>query len=116
MVHSSSSAASRADYEAYLNTLPAHFPTYTCCVCSRQTRGFGNNPQPLMSRTWGSCCDYCNAVVVFIRLMTLTRADCRDEFDAAHWIGLIRNECPDLDTIYAQFGPRIPEPRPVSRD
>ena len=36
--------------------------TFTCGICGRVSKGFGNNPFPLMYA--GKCCDECNTKVV----------------------------------------------------
>ncbi len=35
---------------------------YTCCICEEESKGWGNNPEPLMDDLEGSlkCCDRCN--------------------------------------------------------
>lgn len=36
--------------------------TYICVICGKQKVGYGNNPAPI--KTFGRCCDVCNAKVV----------------------------------------------------
>lgn len=110
MVSSPSGFTSRAAYDAYIASLnlPARFPTFTCSVCHKQSRGYGNNPAPLFDASWGECCDYCNAVVVFLRLM-LIDPNRRQDFIPAQWIYRIIDEDPSLIEIYERFGPR-PQP------
>ncbi len=46
---------------------------FKCCLCDKQAKGWGNNPQPLMS---GKCCDECNTEkVVPARLWHLSKFD-----------------------------------------
>lgn len=37
-----------------------------CCICGRKFKGYGNNPVPL--KTYGRCCDECNALAIKARL------------------------------------------------
>jgi len=48
---------------------------YTCCICEEESRGWGNNPEPLMDDLDGSleCCDRCNDKVVTYRLRQLMK-------------------------------------------
>ena len=41
-------------------------PIYTCCICLKRERGWGNNPYPVMEN--GKCCDKCNTHVILARL------------------------------------------------
>jgi hypothetical protein len=34
--------------------------TFTCCLCSEQKTGWGNNPSPLNDEDDARCCDSCN--------------------------------------------------------
>lgn len=36
--------------------------TYRCCICGKETEGYGNDPWPV--RDWGQCCDGCNRTAV----------------------------------------------------
>jgi hypothetical protein len=36
-----------------------------CCICKEEFEGYGNNAEPLMK---GTCCGYCNILVVAERL------------------------------------------------
>ena len=46
---------------------------FKCCLCDKQSKGWGNNPQPLMG---GKCCDECNmSKVIPARLMGFAKAD-----------------------------------------
>lgn len=46
---------------------------FKCCLCDKQAKGWGNNPQPLMG---GKCCDDCNmSKVIPARLIGFTKAD-----------------------------------------
>lgn len=35
---------------------------FTCCICGKRCKGFGNNPWPVKEE--GDCCNDCNATVV----------------------------------------------------
>ncbi len=44
-------------------------PEYTCCICGKKCRGYGNNPEPVVKVTeqnWETmrCCDKCNREIV----------------------------------------------------
>ena len=46
---------------------------FKCCLCDKQAKGWGNNPQPLMS---GKCCDECNTdKVIPARMWGFVKAD-----------------------------------------
>ena len=32
--------------------------TKKCCICKKEFKGYGNNPEPI--KTKGVCCDECN--------------------------------------------------------
>jgi len=36
---------------------------YKCCICGKEERGYGNNPDPVDSHE-KKCCDDCNDTVV----------------------------------------------------
>ena len=36
--------------------------TFTCCICGKETEGYGNNPHPVKDD--GECCDECNVKVI----------------------------------------------------
>lgn len=40
---------------------------YTCCLCHKKHRGYGNNPYPLITREDARACDDCNLKVVKFR-------------------------------------------------
>ena len=42
---------------------------YTCCICGRISKGFGNNPWPIKNK--GVCCDKRNLLVVNERIELL---------------------------------------------
>lgn len=42
---------------------------FTCCICHRLSKGFGNNPYPICES--GLCCDECNEKVVVARLLDM---------------------------------------------
>jgi hypothetical protein len=50
--------------EGYLSRRGAHY--FTCCMCKKLSRGWGNNPEPVKSK--GRCCDDCNNTVIMERL------------------------------------------------
>lgn len=31
-----------------------------CCLCGKEFKGYGNNPEPIKSSKTGKCCDKCN--------------------------------------------------------
>lgn len=35
---------------------------FKCCLCDREFKGHGHNPQPIKSE--GECCNYCNTMKV----------------------------------------------------
>ena len=39
---------------------------FTCPICGKTFRGFGNNPKPVAE---GRCCNDCNSVVIQMRMM-----------------------------------------------
>ena len=39
---------------------------YTCCICGKKCKGFGNNPFPI--KIEGRCCDDCNMIVIAARI------------------------------------------------
>lgn len=41
---------------------------FTCCICKKETIGYGNNAQPIMQ---GECCDTCNENVITERIRRL---------------------------------------------
>lgn len=41
--------------------------TFTCCICGKKTKGYGNNPYPIKES--GRCCDSCNNDVIFARIV-----------------------------------------------
>jgi len=50
---------------------------FKCCLCGKDTKGFGNNPDPLPSlNDSDECCDECNATkVIPARLSALLMMD-----------------------------------------
>ena len=42
---------------------------YTCCICGKNYRGYGNNPYPLEKT--GRCCDSCNNKVIEARFSNI---------------------------------------------
>ena len=36
--------------------------TFKCCICHKETEGYGNNPSPY--KFSGRCCDKCNVTYV----------------------------------------------------
>ena len=34
--------------------------TFTCCICGKETTGYGNNPAPVIDLPDSRCCDDCN--------------------------------------------------------
>lgn len=49
--------AVQKDLEEYKNR-----QFFKCCICGRESKGFGNNPVPISYS--GICCDECNSKVV----------------------------------------------------
>ena len=41
-------------------------PIYTCCICHKRERGWGNNSYPIIEN--GKCCNKCNTLVILARL------------------------------------------------
>ena len=39
---------------------------FTCCLCCKTGKGFGNNPFPVANE--GKCCDSCNITVIRARI------------------------------------------------
>ena len=56
---------------ANLSNQRRELPTYRCCICGEEHRGFGNNPYPL--RDNGRCCDRCNGLVIVERIRRMER-------------------------------------------
>ena len=52
----------RTDPVAYEAKMAAEMPENVCCFCRVAFRGYGNNPQPLL--TEGVACDTCDRVIV----------------------------------------------------
>jgi len=46
---------------------------FSCCICEQETKGWGNNPEPLMDNLHGEleCCNSCNTEVITQRLRDL---------------------------------------------
>ena len=42
---------------------------FTCCICGKETEGYGNNPAPVKHA--GQCCDACNRDVVMPKRIEL---------------------------------------------
>lgn len=38
---------------------------FTCCICKKRIKGWGNNPSPIIDDEDAECCDICNSDVVF---------------------------------------------------
>ena len=48
----------------------SHMPTYDCCICRKNCRGYGNNAQPVRE---GQCCGRCNQIVIRARILEMRR-------------------------------------------
>ena len=35
-----------------------------CCICGLEFMGYGNNPEPVVTKSVARCCDTCNVKVV----------------------------------------------------
>lgn len=70
---------------------------YTCACCLRQEQGFGNNPAPLIQSADARCCNECNKVVVFLRMMMMRPGVRR--LNRANWLRAIRNDHQDIRRI-----------------
>jgi len=46
---------------------------FTCCLCGKQSMGWGNNPYPLIQDEKSRCCDSCNDMVIIARIMNLKK-------------------------------------------
>lgn len=45
---------------------------FKCCLCGKDSEGFGNNPDPLPSKNESDeCCDECNSTKVIPARMSL---------------------------------------------
>jgi hypothetical protein len=44
---------------------------YKCCLCDTITKGYGNNPAPLVNDPKSKCCDQCNGNVISARMQLL---------------------------------------------
>lgn len=38
--------------------------TFKCCICGKQSVGYGNNPWPVSDNNEDRCCDFCNITKV----------------------------------------------------
>lgn len=45
---------------------------YTCCLCGKTFKGYGNNPYPLVNDPDAKCCDECNVKVIIARMEKMT--------------------------------------------
>ena len=51
---------------------------YTCCICSKDCVGWGNNPEPVYN--CGRCCDECNqSAVLPARIQLMFQQPTREE-------------------------------------
>ena len=47
-----------------------------CCLCGKEIKGYGNNPQPLNDSPKARCCDKCNIIkVIPARLSIINSGD-----------------------------------------
>jgi hypothetical protein len=49
----------------------SHMPTYDCCICRKNCRGYGNNAEPVRE---GQCCGRCNVIVIRARILEMRNA------------------------------------------
>jgi len=75
-------------------------PKYTCCLCHKEETGYGNNPDPLVTSADARCCDGCNKVVVYLRIMVVRTGQ---RLNRANWLRAIRDDHPDIRAIKQQF-------------
>ena len=68
----------------------------TCCLCQSAYEGYGNNPAPLINTVGARCCDACNNVVVFVRVMSHASGQ---RLNRTNWITMIRNQHPDIQRL-----------------
>lgn len=48
--------------------------TFICCLCGKETTGWGNNPSPVVDKEGAKCCNYCNnRIVIPTRILGLTQ-------------------------------------------
>lgn len=49
---------------------------YICCICGKECKGWGNNPDPVVTEDGALCCDECNAsVVIPARLIEIYKGE-----------------------------------------
>ncbi len=53
-------------------------PMFICCICRKKTRGWGNNPAPIIRRPKDTdmCCDDCNVREVLAARMQMGYKKC----------------------------------------
>jgi len=52
----------KRDYDEVIARYEEHLRQnkYTCCICDKESYGYGNNPDPVNTETGARCCDICN--------------------------------------------------------
>ena len=56
-----------------MTTRPEAGRSFICSICGQQTKGYGNNAEPVVPN--GRCCDVCdNTVVIPTRIVQFYRA------------------------------------------
>lgn len=54
---------------------------FTCCICHKVFKGFGNNPRPLVMKSGSRCCDDCNQLVILARLYVMRNLETEEDVE-----------------------------------
>lgn len=52
---------------------------FKCCICFKEFEGYGNNPEPVLSK--GKCCDKCNQMYVIPARISLMKNKGKNKID-----------------------------------